>query len=1114
MSRFSDNFDNLNAAQKEAVNAIDGPVMVVAGPGTGKTQLLSMRVANILQQTDTNPGNILCLTFTESGAASMRKRMIDLMGQQAYGVAIHTFHSFGAEVINTHSEYFYHGAHFQAADELSSYEILRGIFDKLPHDSPIRTVMNDEYTYLRDTQGAIGHLKKSGLTPDELLAILDNNLGFIEYAEPLLAGAFAGRISKQTLPILEAVLAQLRDYNATPLKVPAYPTLADLTAAQLEAALQEAGDSGKTTPVTAFKNSWLEKDSSGRFIFRDRRRDAKLRAVASIYYDYLLAMQERTLYDFDDMILRVVHAVEHFSELRYDLQERYQYILVDEFQDTNGAQLRLLFDLANTDSDHGSPNVMVVGDDDQAIYAFQGAEIGNILAFRHAYPEVKIINLVENYRSAKTILESARSVITQGSERLENTLPNLNKQPVAHHEPGAAQVSLSLLPSVTDEYHYVVEQIKAELHLGTKPSEIAVLARNHTQLVQILPYLHAAGIPVAYERRDNILESPPVILLEQLANVAIAISRQLYDVADASMPELLSHPAWGIKPEELWQVGLKAYRDRQFWLEVMLERDDRLKDIAEWLVVVGHEALYEPLEIMLDKLMGSTESQAADFAEAEVMDEPFGDGPREEYVSPLRAYFFEQSGLTNEPARYLTYLGALTTLRRRLSEYRPNKQLYLSDFIQFLQLHRQTGITISNTSQYQEADTAINLMTAHKSKGQEFDTVFVINAVDTIWGHGARSRASLLSFPSNLPITPAGESDDERLRLLFVAMTRARNKLLISAYKSDAKGKDAVIAKYLQTDSITAQETALVQTDRQALVAAQATWHERLVAMPHGEMQKLLAPVLERYALSATHLNNFTDITGGGPQTFLLQNLLRFPQAMSVPATFGSAIHEALKLAHAHLTATGQPKPLEDVLHDYERELGKCRLSQNEHDALVQRGGATLSTYLHDRYDSFSPRQIAEKDFISQGVAIGDAHLSGKIDLIDLNDTTSEAIVTDYKTGKSLTSWNGKTDYDKIKLHKYKQQLMLYKLLIENSRDYRGKYSVTIGALEFVEPDERGQINRLEMFFDPDELERFQKLICVVWDKIHNLDLPDISGYEQNYKGILQFEDDLISGNI
>ena len=152
---FKKRYQLLNPAQRLAVDTIDGPLMVVAGPGTGKTELLSVRVANILQKTDALPSNILCLTFTDSGAVAMRQRLASLIGPEAYKVSIQTFHSFGSEVINSNGEYFYHGAHFRPADELSSYEILTGLLDKLPHSSPIVSKMNGSYSHLGDIKRTI-----------------------------------------------------------------------------------------------------------------------------------------------------------------------------------------------------------------------------------------------------------------------------------------------------------------------------------------------------------------------------------------------------------------------------------------------------------------------------------------------------------------------------------------------------------------------------------------------------------------------------------------------------------------------------------------------------------------------------------------------------------------------------------------------------------------------------------------------------------------------------------------------------------------------------------------------------------------------------------------------
>jgi DNA helicase-2/ATP-dependent DNA helicase PcrA len=184
---YSHRYNALNKAQRQAVDTIEGPVMVIAGPGTGKTELLSVRTANILQKTDTLPENILCLTFTDSGAQAMRERLVGIIGKDAYKVAIHTFHSFGSEIINHYSDFFYSGAQFRPADELTRHQIISGIFDELGHSNVLHTKMNGSYTFLNDSLLVISELKRSGLTSDELLEIIDGNDIVIEKTEQLLS---------------------------------------------------------------------------------------------------------------------------------------------------------------------------------------------------------------------------------------------------------------------------------------------------------------------------------------------------------------------------------------------------------------------------------------------------------------------------------------------------------------------------------------------------------------------------------------------------------------------------------------------------------------------------------------------------------------------------------------------------------------------------------------------------------------------------------------------------------------------------------------------------------------------------------------------------------------
>ena len=1094
---FTKRYANLNKAQKQAVDTIDGPVMVIAGPGTGKTELLSVRTANILQKTDTLPENILCLTFTESGANAMRERLTEIIGKDAYKIAVHTFHSFGSEIINQNGQYFYQGANFHAADSLSSYEIIRGIFEQLDYNNPIAGKMNDEYTYLPDSLTTISELKKSGLVSDELLKILDENNAVIEKTEQLLSPIFASGINKNTAAQVAKHIEAIRHSNGEvilPTVVPLSRVLAD----SLETAINEAAESNSTKPMTAWRNLWFKKNDKGEFILKSRERQIKLRALSFVYNQYLMRMQESALYDFDDMILRVVHAMEVFDDLRFNLQEKYQYIMVDEFQDTNMAQMRILHNLTNNEVQGDTPNIMVVGDDDQAIYSFQGADISNIIDFRTNYPRARIVTLTENYRSTADILSGSRDIILQGNERLENHIEALNKQLTAQNNKTDDSVCIHSAETIAHERHWIVNDIKKLIKSGQKPNTITVLTRRHHEINSLLPYFSRAGIAVNYERRDNVLDLASIKIIDQLAHLLIELSNGNHDNVNALIPELLAHKAWGIEPLKLWKLSIKAYDSHTRWLDIMAVTPD-FAPLHNWLIETATIVNDMPLEQILDIIIGKPDSKDTN--------------DKEVFVSPLYNYFFSDSLLKNNPNEYLTHLEALRTIRAKLREYRPDQTPTLSTFIEFINLNRKIKSTINLSRQSIGADDAINIMTAHKSKGLEFDTVYVINAVDTVWGERARSKNRLISYPENLQLTPAGESDDERLRLFYVAITRAKHQLHISYSLSDDSGKNTLRAAFLVDSKWNLQPIVLSDTTDQQIESAELAWYQPLINPTTNNMRELLLPTLENYKLSVTHMNNFLDVTRGGPATFLLHNLLRFPSAKSPQAAFGTAIHSTLQRAHAQLTSTGKKQAIEDIISNFESILKNQHLAPKDFENFLQKGSHMLQVFLDEKYSTFAPDAQTELNFASQHSIVGDAHLTGSLDLVNIDKTDKSISVTDYKTGKPSISWSGKTEYEKIKLHNYKQQLLFYKLLVESARDYRD-YKVASGIMQFVEPTKSGDIISLDTTFDIDELDRFKKLINAVWAHITNLNLPDISGYDSSYKGILAFEQDLIDGVI
>jgi DNA helicase-2/ATP-dependent DNA helicase PcrA len=1089
---FEKRYQQLNTAQKKAVDLIDGPVMVIAGPGTGKTELLSVRTANILKKTDTLPENILCLTFTESGAAAMRERLIGIIGKDAYKVAVHTFHGFGTEVINQNREYFYHGALFEPADDINRYEILRSIFDELDYKNPLASTMNSEYTHQPDAARVISELKRSGLTSDELLAILDESEAAIDFAERIIVPHIIGTVSKTTKDKLATVAPALRervDTSKTLFEVmPLIRTIFD----GLEFALEQAENDHPTKPITEWKKKWFVKNAQGEYIFKSRAHIVKLRALAFVYYEYLNKMEQEGLYDYDDMILQVVHAMEVHDELRFNLQEKYLYIMVDEFQDTNLAQTRILHNLTSNPVNEGRPNVMIVGDDDQAIYGFQGAESSNIRRFKEVYPSTELVVLTDNYRSVDSVISQARSVIVQGSDRLENSFEGLNKQLVGHKKT-TGKVELYTAESIDHERHWLVESIAADLKSGISPHEIVVLTRRHAEIQNLLPYFSRAGVAVNYERQENVLDQPPIVAIELLANVVVAIGKGEYDTANALLPELLAHPAWGMTPLEIWELSTNAYTSRRQWLEVMATTP-RFFDIHSWLIELAALSQFAPLEPMIDRIIGRVDQTTQ---------------PAKN--SPFFEYFFGQERLQDNPATYLDFLAALRTIRGKLREYHNTDILTLESYLTFIELHRRLGTNMLVARTPETQALAVNLMTAHKSKGLEFDTVYIINGVDNVWGEKARSVSRNIGYPENLPLAPVGDAADERLRLFYVAMTRAKSTLRISYSSIDDRDKSTLVASFLSDISLEQKQIAQTNTHEQ-IASAELAWYQPL-AQPTTELNELLKPSLENYKLSATHLNNFLDVTRGGPRAFLLDNLLHFPATKSASASYGSAIHKTLQQAHVHVVATGEHKPLEDVLHDFETNLIAERLNPLDYTTYHQKGSEELQAFLTQKYDTFSASQKSELNFSGQEVFLDDAHLTGMIDIVDINKVDKTMTVTDYKTGKAVSSWKAIAEYDKIKLHKYRQQLLFYKILVERSRDY-SNYTVLEGQLEFVEPNRSNEITTLSLSFDKDELERFSLVVCKVWEHIIHLNLPDTSEYEPTYKGLLAFEQDLLDGLI
>ena len=1148
---FQTRYAKLNANQRQAVDYIHGSLLVIAGPGTGKTELLSMRTAQILRQTDTLPDSILCLTFTESGAANMRQRLRQIIGEDAYKIAIHTFHSFGTEIINQHREYFFHGADSQPADELTQHQIVAEILEGLDWRNPLSVKNNGEFVYTSELIRVISEFKQSGLTPAELRAITADNQRVIADIASDIQQIFTSKISKKTIelfaPLAEKIAKRIGEGNSvTTANLPSSITpYAHVLALSIAHTAQEAIDANSTKPLTAWKNKWCEKNAAGEFVLKDFTASEKLSAAIDVYEAYGNVLAERSLFDYDDMILSVIQACESHPELRANLQEQFQFIMVDEFQDTNLAQLRLLFDLTGNED---NPNIMAVGDDDQAIFSFQGADVGNIQRFRQHYHDPKIIVLTDNYRSAADILTAARGVITQGTDRLENTIDGLSKQLTAHASGSGARVEIQEFTSVSEERAGVAQQIAETIKRGENPAHITVIARHHKELIELLPYLYRENLMVNYERHDDILEQDIIQALDKLARVVMAIHQNNLDAANSLLPEVIAHPAFGFSALDIWRLSLHAYKNRQLWLESMLA-NSTFQPFGEWLLERAKDVPNLSLEEQLDKLLGLEidagitpidsslragrlktlglqslygvdQSNSSSACSDKSSLPPTNEDARaaiavrssEESSSPasLATHYFSPEALAQNPDTYLTTLESLRTLRQKLRDRITDAAPTLADFLEFIDLHRSTKTRLTHIRPQASAlGGAINLMTAHKSKGLEFPHVFVIGAIDSAWGEKVRSRSRLIRYPANLQLQPAGASYDERLRLFFVAMTRAKTTLTMTYSQTNDAGSDTMIASFLTDHAPTI--IPAVDTPAAQITVAQTDWSTRLSAPITAELKDVLAPTLETYKLSITHLNNFLDVSRGGPQNFLLNNLLRFPSAKSPAASYGTAIHASLQQLHNLLGTDHRLPPTERILHYFRTSLEAQHLPPDDFELYLDKGTAALTAFLDAKSSDFHDTELAELDFAHQGVVVGGARLTGKLDVADIHKHNKTIFVTDYKTGKPSHSWRGTSDYEKIKLHKYRQQLMFYQLLVESSHDY-GNFTFAGARLQFVEPDMKtGDILSLEDTFSEEELAEFARLVGIVWRKITALELPDISGYSADYKGMVQFEEDLLT---
>lgn len=1104
-----------NDGQKKAVDTTEGPLLVIAGPGTGKTQILSMRVGKILQNNPTIlPSNILCLTFTETGAANMRERLTRFIGQDAYNVTISTYHAFGGDLIRRFPEYFTETRLQNPIDDLGKYQIVSEIVEAMSYRNPLKQTRH----HLYDLLSTISEVKRALLSSDDLRAIAKENLASIQAVNGDLAAIFSDfKIMPRKLETALPYFVKTRETLARNMpEAPVHAHLGSLVGVaiqQLDKAIEEAESMGKPNALTVWKNKWLAKNSENQFILAGGLETLRTEALADVLDAYEAAMRQRGLYDFDDMILRAIDVLEHNNDLKYTLQEQYLYILLDEFQDTNASQLRLVQLLTDNPVHEGRPNVMAVGDDDQAIYAFQGAQYSNMIDFHEMYRDVAVVNLNANYRSHKNILHTAEQVAEQIDARVFTKLAGMTKSLIASNDDILeAEITRTEFASDIAQYGWIAEQIEQKIKSGVKPSEIAVLAPRHKQLEPLVAHLNERNIPLRYEKRENILETPVVRQIIVMARLVAALSDHNISAANALWPQVLSFEFWQIPTKDIWQLSWsvtgKQHDERPNWSKTLLESENpTLRSAALLFLAMANVAGNENYENMLDYMIGNAKIDT-------------GEKDLPQVASPLRDYYLNTTVQQNNPNLFYDTVSHLTVLRAKLREHQGTVEeaVTLQDFLQLINLYEAAEQRMTNTSPYTQDAEAVQLMTVFKAKGLEFEHVFLPSCQDEVWGGSGNGGSNKLTLPANLaPIRHSGATDDERLRIFFVAITRAKYGLHITSYTNTYAGKATKRLKYLneQQQEDNSVKTlvlpevyqSIVKADHQApaIESLELDWHTRHMEFDkQASLYELLKERLSNYALSPTHLNTFTDLVYGGPQAFFFSTLLRFPQAPSVDGQFGSAMHETMEWLQYQIDEHGTLPQTAKVIEYFTNRMKAKKLTSDQLKVEAERGEIALAAYMASRGTIFKPGDKAEANFRSENVIIGDVRMAGKIDRMEIDKENKTIVVVDYKTGKSFSKWA-----NDAKLHKYKQQLYCYKLLIENSQTYKD-YTVAEGRLEFIEPNTDNQIVSLPLQFEAQELERTQKLLKAMWQHVQSLQFPDTQKYQPTIAGIKAFEEDLL----
>lgn len=953
-NNFEEAYSILNREQKKAVDTIEGPVMVVAGPGTGKTQILTLRIANILKETQANPEDILALTFTNSGVRAMRDRLRRYIGDDAYRVGIFTFHSFAEYVLQEYRSYFPAFEFRSVISDLEKAQIIEEILES--HDFTKIVSAYDRFSSLRQVMDAIDNLKQEGLSPAAFKAAIPT-----WEQEQLTSDDMFYKVSRGS-------------YKA-----------------------------GDIKPAEQKKV---------------QNRIDRAYEVATVFHAYQRALEKQNRYDFSDMILTVLDGLRDNEALKTDLQERYQYVLVDEHQDTNDGQNAIIEYLTDAEHLNGRPNLFTVGDEKQSIYRFQGASDKAFKHFKEHYNDVTVIELTDNYRSSEQILDSAHAVITHSLPVAQSLTSNIDE---------TAPVEVREFSDYKFELLYVVEDIKAKITAGIDPSEIAVIYRANKHLEDIKGLFQQAGIPFHVRSRDTLLDDPSITLFIEL----IRVVSNPHD--DHGLGELLYAEWLGISALQVTET-LREYRSAV--------RSGNTRSLIEFLATNDS---YNQIVTLINDLHG--------YAKNHQFVETFKEAlQRSGYLTAM----LQKPDSRNRLRKIEVLYNELRQQVERNSDYKA------SDFIAFIDATRAYNLSIDVVAT--QVGSGVQCMTAHGSKGLEFEQVYLINTASSNW---EKRR----SFPQiALPIQRyAGDVDDER-RLFYVALTRAKSRLHISSSKQDWSGKALEPSRFiaeLGSESVVYKGTDQFETENESRLGEFMQLKERAESVfdPTYLAEKFTAE-----NISVTALNNFIEC----PLLYLFRNLIQLPDVYTPALRYGDAVHRALETFFMASVEARTLASKEILLQAYEDAVATAGFSAKDQETFRLKGRQALGAY-YDYYHQDWTIQVSLEEYIRRTITIGgiELTLSGKIDKIEYvkEQGSGPVRVVDYKTGKVFSQKSTKAQKQALE-----RQIQFYHLLLE---DYKhGTVSISEAVLDFIEPTEDNEFEQKKLSVSERDLETLREQIA------------------------------------